>query len=124
MQALLEQIIADLHERNLPDFTARHAVLPMLPNKIDTVIGMRRSGKTWYLYQVISNLLKKGIAKEGILYVNLEDERLHPMTASVLHWIPETYYRRYPHLKKRPSLPKPAGFAWFPHGCGRPPILK
>lgn len=99
METILEELMADFHERDLPPFTRRHVKLPWLPNKIDTVIGMRRSGKTWFLFQVISDLASKGISRESILYLNLEDERLLPMTASDLHWIPDVYYRRYPHLR-------------------------
>ena len=101
MEAILEQLIADFHERELPTFTRRHIQLPWLSNKIDTVIGMRRSGKTWFLFQVISDLLSNKYPKESILYLNLEDERLLPMTASDLHHIPDVYYRRYPHLRDR-----------------------
>ncbi len=99
MQALIEQIIADFHERPIPAFTRRQAKLPMLANKIDTVIGMRRSGKTWFLYQAISDLLEQGVPIENIFYLNLEDERLLPMAAKEMHLIAETYYSRYPHLK-------------------------
>ncbi len=74
----LKQLIADFHDRDLPAFTPRHIRLPRLPGKIDTVIGMRRSGKTWFLFQVISDLLSKGRPIESILYLNLEDERLLP----------------------------------------------
>ena len=102
METILEQLIADFHERNLPPFTPRHIRLPLLPNKADTVIGMRRSGKTYFVYQTISELVSKGIGKESILYLNLEDERLLPMTAGDLHRITDTYYRRYPHLKDTP----------------------
>ena len=78
METILEELIADLYERSMPEFTRRHVKLPWLPNKIDTVIGMRRSGKTWVLFQVISDLLSRKIPKESILYLNLEDERLLP----------------------------------------------
>ena len=78
METILEELIADFHERSMPEFTRRHVKLPWLPNKIDTVIGMRRSGKTWLLFQVISDLLSRKIPKESILYLNLEDERLLP----------------------------------------------
>ena len=44
MEALIEQLIADFHERDLPSFTRRHVRLPRLPLKIDTIIGMRRYG--------------------------------------------------------------------------------
>ena len=101
METLLEQLIADFHERNLPAFTRRRVRLPMLPNKIDTVIGMRRSGKTWFLYQVISDLLSRKSPKESILYLNLEDERLMPMKVSELQQIPDVFYRRYPGMKDR-----------------------
>ena len=101
MQSILEELIADFHDRTLPAFTRRHCKLPWLPNKIDTVIGMRRSGKTWFVFQVISDLLSKNMPKEAILYLNLEDERLLPMTVSDLHQIPDIYYRRYPQLRDR-----------------------
>ncbi len=74
--------------------------MPWLPGKADTIIGMRRSGKTWFLFQVVSELLSKGSPKESMLYLNLEDERLLPMTASDLHWITDVYYRRYPHFRE------------------------
>jgi len=101
METIIEHLIADFQERDLPKFTRRHAKLPWLPNKIDTVIGMRRSGKTWFIFQAISDLLSKGIPKESILYLNLEDERLLPMTVTDLQKIPDVYYRRYPHLRDK-----------------------
>lgn len=101
MQSILEELIADFHERGLPDMTRRQARLPWLPGKIDTVIGMRRSGKTWFLYQVMRDLIREGFPAEALLYLNFEDERLLPMTASDLHWIPDVFYRRYPHFKNR-----------------------
>ena len=101
METILEELIADFHERSLPTFTRRHVQLPWLPNKIDTIIGMRRSGKTWFVFQVISDLLSSEIHRESILYLNLEDERLLPMTASDLRKIPDIYYRRYPQLRDR-----------------------
>ncbi len=104
METIVEQLIADFHERDLPAFTRRHVRLPWLPRKIDTVIGMRRSGKTWFLFQTISDLLSTKIPKKSILYLNLEDERLLPMAASDLHRIPEVYYRRYPHLRDRSCM--------------------
>ena len=67
MESILEELIADFHERSLPTFTRRHIKLPWLPNKIDTVIGMRRSGKTWFVFQVISDLLSRETPKEAIL---------------------------------------------------------
>ena len=104
METILEQLIADFQERTLPSLTRRHIQLPWLSGKIDTVIGMRRTGKTWFLFQAISDLLAKETLKQSILYLNLEDERLHPMTASDLHLIPDIYFRRYPGARDELSI--------------------
>ena len=84
MSALLEQLIADFHERPLPSPTHREAELPTLSGKIDAIIGMRRTGKTWFLFQTMQHYLEQGIPKEAILYLNFDDERLLPMTTAEL----------------------------------------
>ena len=101
MNTLLEQLIADFHERPLPSLTHREAALPALPGKIDAVIGMRRSGKTWFLFEAMQHYLNRGIPKEAMLYLNFDDERLLPMTAADLGQIIETYYRLFPEHRDR-----------------------
>ena len=96
MNTLFEQLIADFHERNLPELTQRAVDLPALAGKIDAIIGMRRTGKTWFLFQVMKQYLEQGIAKESMLYINFDDERLFPLTAQELGGISEAYYRLYP----------------------------
>ncbi len=76
MKQLLKTIIKDFHFRPLPLFKLRHLSVPLDLGKIITIIGPRRAGKTWYLFQLISNLEKSGIKREHILYLNFEDERL------------------------------------------------
>lgn len=101
MIELLGQVIADSMERPLPAVTPRQARLPWLRGKVDTVTGMRRSGKTFFLYQRMAELLRAGEPRESVLYLNFEDERFLPMGASDLHLIPETFYRLYPAMKRR-----------------------
>lgn len=104
MSLIIEQLIADFHDHTLPSLTNRHARIPLLPGKIDTVIGMRRTGKTWFVYQTIAEILANGTPKEAILYLNFEDDRLCPLTHSELHKIPDTFFRRYPDLRERPCF--------------------
>jgi predicted AAA+ superfamily ATPase len=104
MDTLFEQLIADFQERSFPYLTPREAVLPALPGKIDTVIGMRRSGKSWRLFQAMQERIDSGVPKERLLYVNFDDERLYPLTAAELHQIPETWYRLYPSNKGQPCF--------------------
>jgi len=99
METLIEQLIIDFHDKKLPELTRRHARIPWVSGKADTIIGMRRSGKTWFLYQVMGDLLSQGIPKEAILYLNFEDERLLPLTASGLQTILDIYFRLYPALR-------------------------
>lgn len=40
------------------------------------LIGVRRAGKSFMLYQQIQQNLKRGITWDSMLYINFEDERL------------------------------------------------
>ncbi|MBU3940443.1 MAG: ATP-binding protein [Nanoarchaeota archaeon] len=44
--------------------------------EITIITGVRRSGKSTLMYQMVDNLLKKGIKPKQILFVNLEDKKL------------------------------------------------
>ena len=50
----------------------RDAKFPNAPSKIKVAIGMRRTGKTYFLYQYILKMIKEGISKTNILYINFE----------------------------------------------------
>ena len=76
MKQVLKTIIKDFHLRPLPLFKPRHLNVPLDLDKIITIIGPRRAGKTWYFFQLIANLEKIGIKREQIFYMNFEDERL------------------------------------------------
>ncbi|MDO8789815.1 MAG: ATP-binding protein [Sulfuritalea sp.] len=101
MNSILEQIIGDFQDRPLPQPTRREVALPMLPGKADTLIGMRRTGKSWRIFQAMNELLATGAAKESLLYINFDDERLYPLTIADLHRIPETFFRLCPENKQR-----------------------
>lgn len=101
MRVVLERLIDEFHERPLPELTARDAQSPALPGKANAVIGMRRAGKTFYCYQQMRTLLASGTAKERLLYLNFEDERLLPFSAADFQEVLDTYYRKFPAHKKQ-----------------------
>ena len=74
----------------------REAHFPNAPNKIKVAIGMRRSGKTYFLYQHILNLLNNRIPLSRILYINFEDDRLIPLDRNRLANFIEAFYSLYP----------------------------
>lgn len=77
----------------LPPRTARDVRLPAVPNKALAVIGVRRGGKTSFLYRYIAERLAAGDRPGTHLLVSLEDERLVGMTAEDLGWLLEEHRR-------------------------------
>lgn len=62
--------------------------LPKLMKTVETrhikdIIGVRRSGKTVLMYQLINNLIKRGIEAQNILYLNFDDPELSVLEESV-----------------------------------------
>ena len=55
-------------------------------------VGLRRVGKTYMLYQRLNQLLRDGVDRKNILFVNFEDERLSEMQAEDLNSILEVHY--------------------------------
>lgn len=98
MKALLKSIIKESQEQKWPDVKPRKLRIQANIPLIVTLIGPRRSGKTYLLYAVIKELIGKGIPKSNILYINFEDERLNLQTAD-LDLILQSYYELYPDLK-------------------------
>src|SRR5438093_10997407 len=96
MHEIIRQKIVDSLTAPVPTFTRRDVRLPQVPRKALAVIGMRRTGKTTFLWQVLSERLAQGTDREGLLYFNFEDERLAGMTAADLHLVVEEYYRLHP----------------------------
>ncbi len=88
-------LVAEFEERALPRPTPRSVSLAGLPGKADALVGMRRVGKTWRMYQHMGELLDRGVDRRRLLYANLEDERL-TVQASELSELTEAWYARHP----------------------------
>lgn len=65
--------------------------------RINSIIGPRRAGKTFFIYQNINQLKREN--KDKIIYINFEDERLFPVKKEELDLIFEAYYELYPENK-------------------------
>jgi uncharacterized protein len=92
----IAEIVADFDPSRLPVPSPRRTQLPHLPGKADAIIGMRRSGKTWLLFQDIHRLLSTTVAPGQVLYVNFEDERLPDLQAEHLQHFIDAQLRRHP----------------------------
>lgn len=92
-------LIQEFLDSGPPDLTSRKLIdinLVLQAKKIMVFYGPRRSGKTFYFYQLISALHEKGIPKSRILYINFEDDRLLPLDSKQLNDLIEAYNELYP----------------------------
>ena len=90
----LKQIIRDFHLSDDFDVKPRTLQPPIDTQKIITLVGIRRCGKTSILYDMI-NKLSKNISKTKILFLNFEDERLE-LEVHELNLILESFSELYP----------------------------
>lgn len=90
----LKQIIRDFHLNKSFDVKPRTLQPPLDTQKIITLIGVRRCGKTSILYNMI-NQLSSDIDKSRIIFFNFEDERLD-LTVDELDLILQAYRELYP----------------------------
>lgn len=98
---VIRQKIIDSLAAPLPALTRRDVRLPKIPNKAVAVIGMRRSGKTSFLWQELARRHAAGCDRDGLLYFSFEDERLAGMSAHELNLMVEEYYRLNPDWRDR-----------------------
>ena len=96
MKNIIAQLIDDFHDRKLPELTPRNREFPEIEGKADVVIGMRRTGKTWFCYQKMKDLISSGVSKEKILHINFEDERLLEFNVNHFQEILNAYFGKYP----------------------------
>jgi len=98
------EIIKDFQEYKLPDLIEREKKIDVdIPIKrAISIIGPRRTGKTYFMYQLISNLIKSGVEKNRLLYVNLEREPLAICESADLSKLLNIFYEIYPeNLEKK-----------------------
>jgi len=107
MKELFKELIVDFQLSALPLPNRRDISLPNLPENVRKAfvfIGMRRSGKTWALYQIMHDLMQQGIDRTKMLYINFEDERLCDMKKENFQDILKAYFELYPNFLHREDI--------------------
>jgi len=94
-------LIAEFQETPIPDGNPRLVGAPGSPGKPGVVIGMRRVGKTYLMYQRMRELIASGVDKRDLLYANFEDDRLQPAVSGLLDGVLEAFYRSNPDARRR-----------------------
>lgn len=94
-KAVFQQIIADFIARPLEGVVSRQVDIPEDVPKIVSLLGPRRAGKTYVLFDLVSRLRKK-IPAHRLVYINFEDDRLFPLRLEDLDALLRGYYEMYP----------------------------
>lgn len=101
-QKEVEQYLIDFQKREFPKLINR-TLKVSLGKKINAIIGPRRAGKTYYLHQVMQEIIKAGKKKESIIYLNFESTKLFDLNFKEIKEVIELHKRLFPKTKN-PAL--------------------
>lgn len=95
----IKYLLVQAVERPLPAVVPRAVVLPPNARKVVALVGIRRCGKTYLLFETMQRLLAQGIDRRQLLYLNFEDDRLFPIHPSELDLILRAHDEVFPDLQ-------------------------
>lgn len=100
----IKSLILDFQEASLETGIPRRLGIETVKGKATVCIGVRRSGKSTYMFQIIKRLTESGIPRENILYLNFFDDRIHSLQQDGLGLIVEAYYSLFPEKKNTEKI--------------------
>lgn len=92
-QTLKEVLVSNQREVELQPVIPRNLPHDNYPRRV--LVGARRAGKSFMLYQQIQQRLQQGLAWQDMLYINFEDDRLEAFTAQDFQLILDTHAQLY-----------------------------
>lgn len=101
IKTTLKELIARFHSSGISNFYKRDIETPNLArvNKVFVIVGPRRAGKTYFLYQEMERLIKTGKKIQDFIYLNFENEKLSEIKSSQLGLIIDAYQELYDEKK-------------------------
>ncbi|MCP4970561.1 MAG: ATP-binding protein [Arcobacter sp.] len=100
MKEKFKIIITDFLEKEMPIFVEREIKIPINSKKIISLVGARRTGKTFLFYSIIEKLRKEK-KNDLLVYINFEDDRLFPLVLKDLNLFIEAYYELFPNNREK-----------------------
>jgi predicted AAA+ superfamily ATPase len=106
MEALTthEVLIEEALTRPIPTYMPRHPQVLLRRGRADVLVGMRRTGKTYGLWETLAQRLAAGVPRRNLLFIDMEDDRLGQVTAQTLNSLLETYFRLVPTARRGPCV--------------------
>lgn len=99
--SLVQEKILDFEQLGIPEVFERDLRLlpiqaPERNNLAQVIVGTRRCGKTYRLFQEMRDILGAGYSRDTMLYFNFEDERLKPYSPELLSDVLDTFFAMHP----------------------------
>ena len=96
----ISELVRERLTQEITTVISRNEIMEQLPeparfNRVHIITGMRRSGKTFYLFQRMRNLMNQGIASERLFYFDFSDDRL-PDGSDLIGAVLDEYWRQVP----------------------------
>lgn len=100
----LEPLVREYRAFEIPPLFRRDEVVSDLPdparfNDYHVIVGIRRCGKTFYMFQLMRRLRDANYDQQRILYFNFADDRLKPVELGLGSAVIEEYYRQVPQAR-------------------------
>ena len=103
--SLVQEKILDFEQLGIPEVFSRDLQLlpiqkPERNNLAQVIVGARRCGKTYRLFQEMHDVIAAGYDPKTMLYFNFEDERLKPYSSDLLADVVDTFFAMRPAAKE------------------------
>ncbi|MFH1636990.1 MAG: AAA family ATPase [Candidatus Woesearchaeota archaeon] len=99
----IRNYLADFQERGFTNVIKRDTSLKP-SKKIQTVVGARRVGKTFLLFNKIKELEQSGVPRKQIIYLNFESPALNEITFKEIKDILEIHWSMHPGVIKKETF--------------------
>jgi len=96
MDLALQLLLDEQRTQPLPSLTIRDVRIPDVEGMAVAFVGMRRTGKSYRMFQEMLRLAEAGVPRSSLLALNLEDDRLGQPDSSTLADALEYLFRTGP----------------------------
>ncbi len=104
LKGIIKELLVKFHSSPLPEMVERNITIPDFQrvNKVFVIVGPRRAGKTFMLFQLMKKLIQRGQKITDFIYLNFENEKLSELKFSQLGLVIDAYNELY--VEKKPVL--------------------
>lgn len=93
MDNMIKERILDFHKSGIPEFIRRDIAVNHVKDMVTTIVGGRKTGKTYLTYQIIDDLIRGKRIKslKQVCYLHFDDETLATLKAEELSKIDKIF---------------------------------